>query len=105
VQRIAFRMQVRDGKYDEYVRAHEAVWPELLAELSAAGYRNYSIFADGNDLFGYFETDDVDASEAIMAKSDVNRRWQAWMQEYLITPLNEDGQPVPAHLPSVFFME
>jgi L-rhamnose mutarotase len=105
MQRIAFRMRIRPGKYDEYVAAHAAVWPDLLAELHAAGYRNYSIFADGLELFGYYECDDVEASEGAMAVSEVNRRWQTWMQEYLDTPVNDEGQPVFTFLPSVFFME
>lgn len=105
MQRIAFRMQVRPDKYDDYVKAHANVWPELLAELHDAGYRNYSIFADGLELFGYFETDDVDLAEATMALSDVNRKWQTWMQDYLITPVNDEGLPVFRFLPSVFFME
>jgi L-rhamnose mutarotase len=105
MQRIAFRMRIRPGKYDDYVKAHANVWPEMLAELRAAGYRNYSIFADGLELFGYFETDDVEKAEATMALSEVNRKWQAWMQEYLITPVNDEGQPVFTFLPSVFYME
>jgi len=105
VQRIAFRMQIRPGAYDDYVRAHENVWPELLADLRAAGYRNYSIFADGLELFGYFECDDVEASEGAMALSEVNRRWQTRMQEHLITPLDDDGLPAFTFMTHVFYME
>ncbi|MDQ3656514.1 MAG: L-rhamnose mutarotase, partial [Chloroflexota bacterium] len=42
MQRVAFRLKVKPDKLDEYVRSHAEVWPELLADLKAAGYRNYS---------------------------------------------------------------
>lgn len=105
MHRIAFRMRIRPGKYDDYVLAHVDVWPELLADLHAAGYRNYSIFADRLELFGYFECDDPEAAAAAMALSDANRRWQARMREYLIAPVDEGGLPIFTFMPEVFFME
>ncbi len=105
MKRVAFRLRVKPDKLDEYVRLHQEVWPELLADLRAAGYRNYSIFADGVELFGYFECDDFDASQAAMARSDANHRWQAFMANYLETPVDPDGNESIHLLPPVFFME
>src|SRR5687767_2229439 len=78
-RRSAFRMRIRPGCEDAYVDAHAAVWPELLPALKAAGVRNYTNFRDGLDVFGYFEGDDLDAADAHMAGTDVNRRWQEAM--------------------------
>lgn len=103
--RVAFRLRVQPGKLDEYVRLHTEVWPELLADLQQAGYRNYSIFADGHDLFGYFETDDADAAQAAMANSDANRRWQAFMADYLETPVDPEGKTGMHLLTEVFRMD
>lgn len=105
MQRVAFRLKVKADKLDEYVRLHGEVWPELLADLRAAGYRNYSIFADGLDLFGYFECDDLDASQAAMARSDANHRWQAFMADYLETPVDPDADESMRLLRQVFQME
>jgi L-rhamnose mutarotase len=91
VQRVAFRLWVQPEKLDEYKRLHQAVWPELLADLTAAGIRNYSIFADGAELFGYLECDDWDDANAFLARSDANRRWQAFMANYLATPIDPDA--------------
>ena len=91
--RIAFRLRVKQGKLDEYLDWHTKVWPELLGDLSAAGYRNYSIFNDGDDLFGYFECDDYEISNAAMAQSDANRRWQAMMSNYLESSPDPDAGP------------
>ena len=58
-QRSAFVLRVRPEKIDEYVEAHRAVWPDMLQALRDAGIGNYSIFRDGNQVFGYFESDDL----------------------------------------------
>jgi L-rhamnose mutarotase len=81
--RVCFRLQVKPDRLDEYRRRHEAVWPDMLDALTAAGWRNYSLFLDpGGMLIGYFETDSLDAALAAMAETAVNRRWQASMVEF-----------------------
>lgn len=102
MQRIAFRLRVKPGQLDEYIRLHGEVWPELLADLHAAGYRNYSIFADGLDLFGYFEVEDYEAAQAAMAASDANHRWQAFMTDYLETPVDPENRKGMHLMPEVF---
>ena len=87
-------MRLRPGQEAEYRRRHAAVWPELLADLSAAGASNYSIFLDGEDLFGYLEVEDFEAFRQRMAGSDANARWQPDMSP-LIDPLTDPGDRVP----------
>jgi L-rhamnose mutarotase len=82
---------------EEYKRLHREVWPDLLADMRAAGMRNYSIFADGPELFAYLECDDWAAVNAALAKSDANRRWQEFMRGYLATPVDPDAAE-PLHL-------
>ena len=105
MQRIAFRLRVREDKLGEYKAIHQQVWPELLDDMRAAGYRNYSIFADGADLFGYLECDDWDAAQRALASSDANRRWQQHMTAYLATPVNPDDDASLRLLDHVFLME
>jgi L-rhamnose mutarotase len=97
VQRVAFRLWVQPDKLEEYKRLHQAVWPDLLADMRAVGIRNYSIFADGPELFGFLECDNWDAVNAALAKSDANRRWQEFMRGYLATPVDPDA-PEPLRL-------
>ncbi|MCZ9880409.1 L-rhamnose mutarotase [Arthrobacter sp. B2a2-09] len=78
--RVCFRSSVKPARIPEYRRRHAAVWPEMLRELKAAGWNNYSLFlADDGLLVGYVECDDFDAARARMALSEVNSRWQAEM--------------------------
>ena len=73
MQRVCFLLKVRADKLDEYRRAHENVWPEMLAALSAAGWSNYSLFLrDDGLLVGYLETEDFAKARAAMAATDVN---------------------------------
>ena len=63
----------------------------MLAALNATGWHNYSLFLrDDGLLIGYFETEDLEASLAGMAATEVNSRWQAAMAE------NFDDLDVPA---------
>lgn len=91
--RIAFRLHIKPGQRDAYIAHHANVWPELLHDLSTAGYRNYTIFNDGDDLFGYFECDDSAAANAAMATSDANRRWQAFMEDFLESSPDPESGP------------
>lgn len=93
MQRIAFRLRIKHGQRAAYIAHHSYVWPELLADLSRAGYRNYSIFNDGDDLFGYFECDDYHNANIAMAASDANRRWQEFMSHFLESSPDPDAGP------------
>ena len=103
-QRIGFTMRVLPGQEAEYRRRHEAVWPELLADLRAAGARNYSIFLRGLDLFAYLEVDDFDRFTRQMGGSEANARWQAEMAE-LIDPLTDPATGFHTRIPEVFHLE
>jgi L-rhamnose mutarotase len=92
-QRSAFVLHVRPDRIDDYVEAHRNVWPELRAALRDAGIRNYTIFRNGNEMFGYFEADDLDAAAAHMAAQEVNARWQNAMAELLEQRVPDAGPP------------
>ena len=104
MQRIGFVMRLRSGAAPEYRQRHAAVWPEMLAELRAAGATNYSIFQRDDDLFGYLEVDDLDRFQRHMAASDVNARWQADMGD-LIDPLTDPETGFHRRLDEVFHLD
>ena len=92
-QRSAFVLRVRPNKIDEYVEAHRAVWPDMLAALRAAGIRNYTIFRHGHEMFGYFESDDLEAAARYLAQQEVCTRWQDAMAELLEDRVPDAGPP------------
>jgi L-rhamnose mutarotase len=84
-RRHCFLLRVHPDRTDEYRRRHERVWPEMLRALADTGWRNYSLFLhDDGLLVGYVEADDLQASLAAMARTDVNRRWQAEMSPFFV---------------------
>lgn len=92
-ERTAFVLRVRPDRLEEYVHAHEAVWPEMLEAIRQAGIRNYTIFRDGNRMFGYFEADDLAAAGQYLAEQDVSARWQDAMAELLEERVPDGGPP------------
>ena len=103
-ERIGFVMRLLPGQEAEYRARHEAVWPDLLADLKAAGARNYSIFLRDDDLFAYLEVDDFEAFTRGMGGSQANARWQAEMAS-LIDPLTDPATGFHTRIPEVFHLE
>jgi L-rhamnose mutarotase len=91
--RTAFVLRVRPERVDEYVEAHKAVWPEMLDALRSAGIRNYTIFRNGNEMFGYFEAEDLEAAGRYLEGQEVSARWQDAMAELLEERVPDSGPP------------
>lgn len=104
MERVGFTMRILPGHEAEYRRRHTAVWPEMLAALTVAGCRDYSIFIRGSDLFAYLVVDDFVAFRASMAASPVNARWQAEMAS-LIDPLTDPATGFHQRLEEIFHLD
>ena len=103
--RVCVKLQVRPELLDEYRERHAPVWPEMLAEIAAAGRRNYSLFlAPDGELIGYYETDDDVAAQAYLAASPVAARWEAEMARFFVGLDGRPDQAAPT-LPEVFHLE
>ena len=107
MERVGFQIQVKPERLEEYKEIHANVWPELLAEIKAAGLRNYTLWMRPDGLqFGYVECDSWKDACDYLANSEVHTRWQEYMKDYLVTETNSDngGQPVQM-LTNSFFLE
>jgi L-rhamnose mutarotase len=105
MHRICFQLQIRPELLDEYLERHSPVWPDMLAEIAAAGRRNYSLFlGEAGRLIGYYETDDDTAAGAYLAASPIAARWEAEMGRFFI---GLEGRPDQAAtiLTEVFNLE
>ena len=87
-ERVCFLLQIRPDKLDEYLAAHESVWPKMLAALTRTGWRNYSLFFRKPDglVVGYLETEDYAAAQRAMDAEPINLKWQAVMGSYFQLP-------------------
>lgn len=106
MQKVAFRLQLKQGSLDEYVRRHSEVWPDMLDALRSTGWTNYSLFLDREDgtLFGYFETLDPEAARQGMAQLEVNSLWQAEMAPFFVQLEGKRPDEGIRNLESVFHL-
>ena len=79
MQRMGLCIGVKPEAIEEYKVLHAAVWPDVLAVITAAHIRNYSIFLRQleNLLFAYWEYHGTDfkADAAQMALSPAMQKW------------------------------
>jgi L-rhamnose mutarotase len=64
-------------QFETYKTYHAAVWPEILAMITACNISNYSIFHKDNQLFAYMEYTGTDFA-ADMAKMAADPKTQEW---------------------------
>ena len=55
MERFAWKGRIKPGMAEEYKRRHDNIWPEMKELLKQAGICNYTIWSDGEELFGYYE--------------------------------------------------
>ncbi|MDD7970894.1 L-rhamnose mutarotase [Roseinatronobacter alkalisoli] len=72
-------IRVHPDHIAEYKRLHAAVWPEILAMITACNIRNYSIYLKEpeNLMFAYFEYHGTDFA-GDMARMAADPRTQEW---------------------------
>jgi L-rhamnose mutarotase len=102
-ERYVFRMQLHAGKMAEYKKRHDAIWPELVALLHAAGVSDYSIHLDEetNHLIGVLTRKDNHGMDTL-PDYPVMQKWWAHMGDIMDT--NSDGSPVAVPLTPLFHM-
>jgi len=103
--KFAWTWMIKEDRVDEYVALHAEPWPEMMAEHSRAGIRNYSIFRSGNRFFYCFECDDVDKAFAYVAASEVCQRWNALTSE-MVEGSFDLNEPEPIRpMAEVFYLK
>jgi len=100
----AWVLGVRPGYEDEYKKRHDEIWPEMLETLRTAGIRNYNIFRHGLTLFGYFETDDLNAAIAHLKDCPINAKWGEMMGPIMEIDI-DPSTSFPYLLPLQFHMD
>ena len=104
MKRDAFAMRLKPGCASEYKKRHDAIWPELKAELRKAGISDYSIYLDKktNTLFGFRYLADDNTKNEFFQK-DIVKKWGQTMKDILET--NSDGSTVSVQLKEMFHMD
>ncbi len=103
MQRIAFLLQIKADRMEEYDEAHRHVWPELIRALESFGVTEYSIFRRGQQLFLFLRVRDFEHLKQQLAASEINQRWQQHMAP-LIEAVPGELSDGFALLDEVFYM-
>ena len=101
--RLAFKMKLKPGAAAEYKKRHDELWPELAAELKAAGVSDYSIFLDEETLtlFAMQKLGEGNTA-AELPDSPIVRKWWDYMAPLMET--NPDNSPAAKPLKEVFHL-
>jgi L-rhamnose mutarotase len=75
--KVAWVMELKEDKVDEYVRLHkrENVWPEIVEVNRKAGVLKEEIFLFKNLVFLYLEVEDYETMMRVFETDDGLRRW------------------------------
>ena len=104
MRREAFKMYLKPGCEEEYIRRHNLIWPELKQLLSDSGVSDYSIFwdRDTNILFAVQKVSGEGGSQDL-GNTEIVQTWWAYMADIMET--NPDNSPVSIPLPECFHMD
>lgn len=84
MEKYAWAAKIKPGKKDEYILRHNNIWPELVEVLKEAGISNYSIWIDGDNLFGYYECEKgVEYAAKTQAESPIVDKWNEYMKDVM----------------------
>ena len=105
MERIAWKGRIKPGMQAEYKRRHDEIWPEMTEVLKKAGIRNYTIWSDGDVLFGYYECEKgIAFAEKTQAQSSVVDKWNEYMKDVLELEMDPETGAQPK-MQQMFFLE
>ncbi|WP_422372934.1 L-rhamnose mutarotase [Hoeflea sp.] len=92
---LVFLYRLKPGMGPDYDRAHQSVWPEIIALLDEAGFYDYRIWRRGDLVVssvrtrrGYSHAARVTAASAIQA------RWTASLSHVFEDIADDSGEPL-----------
>ena len=105
MERIAWKGRILPGKKEEYIKRHNEIWPEMKEVLKAAGICNYTIWTDGDILFGYYECQyGVSFANKVQNESPIVQKWEEYMKDVLLFE-NMDESSAQPQLEQVFYLK
>lgn len=104
MSQYAFHLELLPGRANEYVRLHSPVPEGILTQLAAAGIHDYSIFVDGDHVFGVFRYVDEQRLADVM-EEDVDPEWSSAVVALTSHRDVDEGLHVPIGIRNVFRFE
>jgi len=95
IERFAWHARIKAGTETEYKKRHDNIWPEMTEVLNCAGIHNYSVWLSGLDLFGYYESENLQKAALIQAESPVVASWNEYMKDILVMDFDPETGITP----------
>ncbi|MDR2140099.1 MAG: L-rhamnose mutarotase [Tannerella sp.] len=104
MKRIAFKMKLKPGFKQEYIKRHNELWPGIADLIKRSGIRDYSIYLDEetNILFGVQKVEGETSSQDLGAV-EIQQQWWDYMSDLM--EVNPDHSPVTVYLEEVFHLD
>lgn len=104
MKRVAFKMYLKAGQKQEYIRRHKEIWPEVAHLLKHNGISEYSIFLDerSNTLFAV-QTLNQETDSQALGREETIQLWWDYMAD--IMKVHPDNSPVSVELEEVFYLK
>lgn len=83
MEKFTWTAKIKEGMKQEYIKRHDEIWPEMIKVLKDATIRNYTIWIDGDTLFGYYECDSVEYAAKVQAESPIVDKWNEYMKDVM----------------------
>ncbi|MBN1903301.1 L-rhamnose mutarotase, partial [Candidatus Sumerlaeota bacterium] len=101
--RYGFLMRLKnESVIPEYEEIHKDVWVEVIEAHRRSGFRNYSIFRHGLDLFACFDSENPEDCFQKVAQEPIMKKWWAITNQLMET---KDNKPLFIPIQEIFFME
>jgi L-rhamnose mutarotase len=84
MDKCVWKARILPGKYDEYVRRHNEIWPEVTEALNKAGIHNYTIWSNGDEIFGYYECKDLTFTKKALINIPIFHKWREYMKDVMV---------------------
>jgi len=92
MKRIGSVIGIKPEFINEYKKTHADVWPEVLEKISESKIKNYSVFAQGDRLFSFFEYygDNFEEDIKKMKESKKFKEWEKFHEKMFCPLENQD---------------
>ena len=105
MERCLWKAYIKEGYVDEYVKRHDEIWLELKEELKRASICNYSIWINGNEVYGYYECEiSLEYAQKYQAQSKIVDKWNDYMKDILEMKFNPQTGAQQA-LKEIFYLK
>jgi len=97
MQRVLFHITIDPERAADYDAIHADAWPDMMAAIHDAGFRNYTGFRRGGSVVYYGELyPDLPSVLASIGRTEVNARWGRAFEGIITTITDADGSLIRA---------